>query len=452
MLCPDCKTENESQDAFCMFCGVRLAAVARECTDAGAPPQTVPPHPPESKPPITCRSCKTENESDDIFCIACGTRLTAAERNGGIEPLQPPPTSLPPPSPAFTQSQEISTAGQAPSPVPVVVPSLIRQTDSAGGQPAVDSSFNMPVPVVVPSIHHGSSDVAPATDNLMDEVTRPLVRAVPHPVPEPPVDAASIQKAVSIIPPEPAQPSAQVSAPSVTSLPLRTVIDSEKESTSPNVVVTAAHATPARKVLSPLLLVGSIAVIAVVLLGAGFLAAYLWFRRGGEHGSGSAEPPTSSVQALQQSTPPSVQPAPQPVQPPSNTGAATPTQEPQVPPAAVQPAQPVPTPAGKTGPLTVQAYESVYVDVQPKIVRQVKPAYPPQARIRKIEDTVVLKILVSERGNVQSVKILRGSQKDPSFNAAAISAVRQWTFKPARKDGKIVSCWYTVALTFRLNS
>ena len=36
----------------------------------------------------------------------------------------------------------------------------------------------------------------------------------------------------------------------------------------------------------------------------------------------------------------------------------------------------------------------------------------------------------------------------PCLDGAEIAAVRQWTFKPAKKDGQTVPCWFNVGVPF----
>lgn len=61
--------------------------------------------------------------------------------------------------------------------------------------------------------------------------------------------------------------------------------------------------------------------------------------------------------------------------------------------------------------------------------------------------TVEFECVVLEDGTVRIVRITKTS--DPKLNDAATAAMKQWTFKPAMKDGKPVKCSVTVELTFR---
>jgi serine/threonine-protein kinase len=132
--------------------------------------------------------------------------------------------------------------------------------------------------------------------------------------------------------------------------------------------------------------------------------------------------PAGGVQAAgQPSTTPAARPRPvtrpsPPGPPAARTSAAQPGLE--RPPAGGAPAR--------------RVFTSTEVDVRPNVVIQVTPVYPESAARRKVQDVVVLKVLVGPNGRPEDIEVLRGSQKDPALDAAAIAALRQWTFTPAR--------------------
>jgi protein TonB len=86
------------------------------------------------------------------------------------------------------------------------------------------------------------------------------------------------------------------------------------------------------------------------------------------------------------------------------------------------------------------------LDSPPQIATIVKPAYPPLALKARIGGTVVLRVLVSEKGLPVEVAVLRGAPA--GLDEAAIAAVRRWTFIPATKDGVAVRTWMTVPIPF----
>lgn len=89
------------------------------------------------------------------------------------------------------------------------------------------------------------------------------------------------------------------------------------------------------------------------------------------------------------------------------------------------------------------------VDVSPKILFQVPPTYPPSAEIRHIEGSVVMRILVDQRGQVERVTVIR-SKPPGVFDAAAIQAAYQWRFKPAIFQGRPTRVWVRKPLSFKL--
>jgi TonB family protein len=86
------------------------------------------------------------------------------------------------------------------------------------------------------------------------------------------------------------------------------------------------------------------------------------------------------------------------------------------------------------------------VDSPPKIARIVKPSYPPIALKARIGGIVVLRVLVSEKGAPLEIQVLRSAPA--GMTEAATSAVRGWTFDPARKGGVPVRTWMTVPIPF----
>jgi len=109
------------------------------------------------------------------------------------------------------------------------------------------------------------------------------------------------------------------------------------------------------------------------------------------------------------------------------------------------PATPIPPGTNEPSPI---AYQLTEVDVRPEVLTQVPPLYPADAAKENVQDVVVLQVLVDARGGPQSVRVLRGSRKFASLDEAAAAAVRQWTFKPASKEGRPVPCWFNVGVPF----
>ncbi len=78
------------------------------------------------------------------------------------------------------------------------------------------------------------------------------------------------------------------------------------------------------------------------------------------------------------------------------------------------------------------------------------PEYPKLAKRAGEEGRVLLKVLVSTDGRPETVEISKGSGFE-RLDTAAMNAVKQWRFEPARKGGKTLSAYVIVPLAFTLN-
>jgi TonB family protein len=83
----------------------------------------------------------------------------------------------------------------------------------------------------------------------------------------------------------------------------------------------------------------------------------------------------------------------------------------------------------------------------PEVLSRVEPDVPPDSLggSRGVETTVLVEALVCRDGRVHDVKIRKSV---PPFDAAAIDAVRQWVFKPARSNGRPIAVWVAIPIKF----
>jgi TonB family protein len=86
----------------------------------------------------------------------------------------------------------------------------------------------------------------------------------------------------------------------------------------------------------------------------------------------------------------------------------------------------------------------------PEALKQVQAAYPEAAAKDGLEGTVWVKAWIDETGTVAKAIIQRSDNK--IFENAAITAVKQWTFKPAIARGEPVDVWVTIPFRFKLES
>ena len=77
------------------------------------------------------------------------------------------------------------------------------------------------------------------------------------------------------------------------------------------------------------------------------------------------------------------------------------------------------------------------------------PTYPVMARRMGEEGKVLLRVFVTPDGTAGDVRI-QNSSGSPLFDAAAMAAVRQWRFVPARQGETAVAAWVQVPIVFRL--
>ncbi len=78
-----------------------------------------------------------------------------------------------------------------------------------------------------------------------------------------------------------------------------------------------------------------------------------------------------------------------------------------------------------------------------------KLVYPPLAMEAGIEGKVILQVFVNEKGFIEDIVVQKGLPWT-GFDEAAVSAVRQVRFKPARQRENAVAVWITIPIRFRL--
>jgi TonB family protein len=90
-----------------------------------------------------------------------------------------------------------------------------------------------------------------------------------------------------------------------------------------------------------------------------------------------------------------------------------------------------------------------YADVTPPaVIVKVDPVYTDSAKRAGTSGTVVLALTVSPDGTAQDVRVV--SPLDPGLDAAAMSVVPRWRFKPGEKNGVPVAVPAQIDFTFRV--
>jgi protein TonB len=88
----------------------------------------------------------------------------------------------------------------------------------------------------------------------------------------------------------------------------------------------------------------------------------------------------------------------------------------------------------------------------PRVVKQVKAIYTPEARAAGIQGTVTLDVLVLKDGRVgDDVQVIRSLDTKYGLDEQAVAACRQWIFKPATKNGRPIELHVTIEQTFHID-
>lgn len=147
-----------------------------------------------------------------------------------------------------------------------------------------------------------------------------------------------------------------------------------------------------------------------------------------DHPGPPAVTPPQAIVVPAPSTTPSRAPSLPPSPAPNDTQAKAP--------AAFPEAAPV---AASTGVAIPAAYAA----------RNRKPDYPLMSRRYNEQGTVVLRVLVNADGSAGEV-FVRKSSGHPLLDQSALTAVRDWRFAAATRDGKPVSEWYEIPIPYTL--
>jgi TonB family protein len=91
--------------------------------------------------------------------------------------------------------------------------------------------------------------------------------------------------------------------------------------------------------------------------------------------------------------------------------------------------------------------EEYLVSEMPSVLSEVRPLYPKEAREKELEGSVALDVLIDEKGKVRQVSVIEGPL---IFRQDAIEAMKKFTFRPAKVDGKAVAVRIRYSLKFQL--
>ena len=94
-------------------------------------------------------------------------------------------------------------------------------------------------------------------------------------------------------------------------------------------------------------------------------------------------------------------------------------------------------------------FSAANVDVPPILQSSTSVKYPDNARSEGIQGFVTIRLLVNKRGIVARHELIE-VLPEGYFEAAAISTIKSWKFKPAEYQGKPVQVWLEQTIRFDL--
>lgn len=86
----------------------------------------------------------------------------------------------------------------------------------------------------------------------------------------------------------------------------------------------------------------------------------------------------------------------------------------------------------------------------PQVIKQVQPAYTSEAMQNRIEGNVGLEAVVLADGTVGDVRVVESLDSIYGLDKNAVSAMKQWQFKPGQKDSRPVAVRVNIQMKFTL--
>ena len=86
----------------------------------------------------------------------------------------------------------------------------------------------------------------------------------------------------------------------------------------------------------------------------------------------------------------------------------------------------------------------------PKVTKEVRVGYTPDAFRTKVEGSLALEAVVRTDGTVGDVRIVRSLDRRYGLDDEAVKAMKQWLFKPGQKAGVAVPVIVEVEMTFTI--
>jgi TonB family protein len=84
----------------------------------------------------------------------------------------------------------------------------------------------------------------------------------------------------------------------------------------------------------------------------------------------------------------------------------------------------------------------------PRVIKEVRPTYSPEAMKAKVQGEVVLKTVVSQKGEPTDIRVVQSLEE--SLDKEAVKALTGWRFEPGRRNGDPVRVEVDITVTFKI--
>jgi protein TonB len=88
--------------------------------------------------------------------------------------------------------------------------------------------------------------------------------------------------------------------------------------------------------------------------------------------------------------------------------------------------------------------------VAPRLIREIKPGYTPEAMRARIQGMVTLQAVVLPDGSVGTARIIRSLDSTFGLDQEAVRTVKLWRFAPGTRAGRAVPVLVEIELSFTL--
>jgi protein TonB len=81
-------------------------------------------------------------------------------------------------------------------------------------------------------------------------------------------------------------------------------------------------------------------------------------------------------------------------------------------------------------------------------VRYQRPRYTPEAMRAKIQGEVVMRTIVTQKGQPTEIRVVKSLEE--SLDREAVSALSKWAFEPGRRNGEPVRVDVEITVSFKI--